>query len=181
MLKYYFLIVIEAAPQIDEHEQNLKIIKSNVKVFGGAVASNQSQAHVDKRPKKENEQAFNYERKQDIDYEKYGYSKPDKIKSGHLTLRNFDELINEFKQAKKETSSSNDVELIHVNLANKYNLDPAQSKVLIEYYKPFYVLGSDKKKQANEEGHAPIGSIFPNLTNKTVPISDKTTNENKNV
>ena len=110
--------------------------------------------------------------KHDIDYEKYGYPKPDKIKPGHLTLRSFDELLNEFKQAKSEATSSNEIELIHVNLIKKFNVDREDLKLLIEYYKPFYVLDSKNKKQ-----EVPVESLFPNL-NKTVSIEDKTSSKN---
>ena len=40
------------------------------------------------------------EKEAKIHYEKYGYRKPDKIPAGKLTLRQFDELLSEYKKDK---------------------------------------------------------------------------------
>jgi len=121
---------------------------------------------IDKRPKKENETNFISERKYDIDYDKYGYSKPDKIKPGQITLRKFDEMINEYKQAKKVSKSSDSVDLIEESLSKKYEMDKATLKILIKYYKPFnIVVGGEKAEKL------PIDTIFPNV-NKLEEKSD---------
>ena len=151
---------------MEEKEINKKVINSHVKVYGGGVLKHASEI-VDKRPKKENEMNFSTERNYDIDYEKYGYTKPDKIKPGHFTLRQFDEMINEFKQAKRVATSPDNIELIEESLSKKYNLDKSTLKILTHYYKPFDVVGSKEKVE-----QTPIGKIFPNV-NKDEAVIDK--------
>jgi len=126
---------------------------------------------VDKRPKKENENAFISEKKYDIDYDKYGYTKPDKIKPGHFTLRSFDEMVNEYKQARKVSKISDNVDLIEESLSKKYEIDKATLKILVHYYKPFSVVAGGKKA----EQMPPIDQIFPNV-NK---LEAKNNNEEK--
>ncbi len=136
-----------------------------MKVFGGGQVRTAADV-IDKRPRKENETNFISERKYDIDYDKYGYSKPDKIKPGQITLRKFDEMINEYKQAKKVSKSSDSVDLIEESLSKKYEMDKATLKILIKYYKPFnIVVGGEKAEKL------PIDTIFPNV-NKLEEKSD---------
>ncbi len=97
----------------------------------------------------------------DVDYEKYGYRKPEKIASGKLTLRQFDELLNEFKKDKSQKNFD--------DLTKKYKVMPETLKLLIEYYKPFNrILNKNEKNNSDV-----IENIFPNL------IGSTSTDENK--
>lgn len=138
-----------------------------MKVFGGGGQNKINS--VDKRPRKENEMKHISERKYDIDYDKYGYAKPDKIKPGQFTLRQFDEMINEYKQAKKVSNSSDNVDAIEEALGKKYQLDKATLKNLIHYYKPFNVINNNQKAKQMP----PIDEIFPNVKNLEANISEK--------
>ena len=153
----------EMAPNIDEKRLNEKVIKSNI--FADSLTGTaKHQVSSDKRPKKENE--INYgDLKYDVDYQKYGYIKPDRIKTGNLSLRQFDELVNEFKQNKTNTKN---VEELKDNLAKKYNISKESFNHLIEFYKPFKVITNTTKspsKNQNEQNQAAniLGSIFPNV------------------
>lgn len=110
---------------------------------------------MDKRPKKENEiDRFFGERKYDADFDKYGYTKPDKIKAGNLTLRQFDEMINEYRSNKSTDTIK--------NLTKRYNLDSTNVHILLEYYKPLYRINKNKEKAP--ENDALIDNVFPNVT-----------------
>jgi hypothetical protein len=133
----------------------------HVKVYSKGDNPLPSNQNVDKRPKKENEYRTMMNMEPDVDYEKYGYRKPEKIASGKLTLRQFDELLNEFKKDKSQKNFD--------DLTKKYKVMPETLKLLIEYYKPFNrILNKNEKNNSDV-----IENIFPNL------IGSTSTDENK--
>jgi hypothetical protein len=89
-----------------------------------------------------------------------------KIKAGHLTLRQFDEILNERKKDKSEVGLK--------NLGSKYNIDPAVLSVLVHFYKPFNRIvqkSNDDSSVKEAKLNSPEISVFPNLiaddSNKT--------------
>jgi hypothetical protein len=107
----------------------------------------------DKRPKKENEVDFLSEAlKGDVDFNVYGYIKPEKIRQGHLTLRTFDEILSHYKENKSIDTLN--------NLAKKHNLNTNDLHILLEYFKPLSVVQKDRKK--NDDG-VDLIEVFPNL------------------
>ena len=108
--------------------------------------------NVDKRPKKENEYRSMMNSEPDVDYEKYGYRKPDKIPAGKLTLRQFDELLSEYKKDKSQKNLN--------DLSAKYKVMPENLNLLIEYYKPFNRIL--KKNEKSNDANV-IETVFPNL------------------
>jgi hypothetical protein len=113
----------------------------------------------DKRPRKENESFYApLERKIDVDFEKYGYPCPEKIRPGHLSLRQFDEFLNSYKENKS-------VDLIN-QFAAKNNVTSTNLHILLEYYKPFSKIETKKAANLNkpkEIAADPVKQIFPNL------------------
>lgn len=108
----------------------------------------------DKRPKKINEIVSMFgEKKYDLDWEKYGYTKPEKIRPGNITLRQFDEMINEYRANKSAETIK--------KLSQTYNLDTTNLHILLEYYKPLYRI--NKSKEAAEQNDTIIGNVFPNV------------------
>lgn len=137
-----------------EHLEHLK----KVKVF--SKGDNYLESNVEEKrpkPKKENEQFSMSSLEYDVDYEKYGYRKPEKIKLGNLTLRQFDEMLNEYKKEK----SSKDLEYF----SQKYNkVKPENVRVLVEYFKPFSRFEQgDGKNNKNETIASAVQDVFPNL------------------
>ncbi len=123
----------------------------------------------DRRPKKENE-LIGIQRDYDVDLDKYGYTKPEKIKHGNLTLRQFDELLYDYLENKHTPK-------IVENLSQKYNVDSANILTLLEFYKPFYRMDRPSKtgnkgnqEQLNEnEGSQNIEKVFPNVKKVAKP------------
>ena len=150
------------APNLDEQKLNQKVIKSHI--FADSMTGTaKHQVSGDKRPKKENE--MNYNIKYDVDFQKYGYIKPERVKNGNLTLRQFDELVNEFKQNKPK---SKNIQELKDGLAKKYNISIENLNYLIDFYKPFKVITNTtvaaSKNQSEPNVAANIlGSTFPNL------------------
>lgn len=108
-----------------------------------SVVTSKRETVVDKRPKKENELAFAAQRREfDVDLDNYGYAKPDRIKTGNLTLRQFDELANEFKRDKQEKTPAESL----TALAAQHNLDREHLTHMLDYFKPFTRVVADTKK-----------------------------------
>lgn len=130
-------------------------LSKGIKISGHGPEHQEELLPFDKRPRKENETSYS-ERKFDVDYEKYGYNCPTKIKAGNLTLRQFDEFINQYKEKKS-------IDFIN-EFAAKHKVEVTNLHMMLEYYKPFSKLGS---KQTNENKQLETGSsateIFPNL------------------
>ena len=126
------------------------------------LASDSAPKHMpDKRPSKEREEArwlgLNPDqRKRDVDYEKYGYAQPQKIRAGCLSLRQFDEFLIEIK------SSGTPDEVIR-RRADESKIDTAELRTLLEYYKPLYRVDKNQPDEASQE-HAPIiEQVFTNV------------------
>ncbi len=135
----------------------------HVKVYSKGDNILSGNENVDKRPKKENEYNTMVNTELDVDYEKYGYRKPEKVPSGKLTLRQFDELLSEYKKDKSQKNFD--------DLTVKYKVMPETLKLLIEYYKPFNRIV--KKNENNNNNANLIENTFPNLIGAT------STSENK--
>lgn len=132
----------------------LKSVGQNTQLDG----LNPQSKKPDLRPKKENEiDWFNIDRKQlDPEFEKYGYVRPEKIKPGHITLRMFDELINEYKANKSAEGIK--------ALATKYGINETDVHILIERYRPFSIKFAPGPSDGSKQEPAPaIGQVFPNL------------------
>jgi hypothetical protein len=113
---------------------------------------------VDKRPRKENEtDMYSESYKPDEDMRMYGYTTPEKVRTGHLTLRQFDELLKEYK----ESGGSADVIQAAVK---RLKLKTEDVYVLLDYYKTFTVISKDTTKTGND---SEIFSIFPNTGSKS--------------
>ena len=141
---------------------------------------------MDLRPKKENEDWYKQDEKKsggevDIDYEMFGYRRAERIKPGHLSLRQFDELLNDYneqtiKSNNKDSSSSHSSsksssDLIK-KLAAKYGngLNETDVYILLQNYKTFQVRklkSSSSSAAANNSGvdasKQIVGNVFPNL------------------
>ncbi|CAF0904267.1 unnamed protein product [Brachionus calyciflorus] len=142
--QHIFKQIEESAPNVDEKLENKLLVEKskNVKIYTGErveILNNK-----DKRPKKENE-ILMAERFKNIDFEKYGYSKPDKIRHGFLTLRQFDEAVNKYMVTK---SIDEFKDLIENNDLNKNDIH-----ILIEYYKPFYKISRNNTKTTDEKSY----------------------------
>lgn len=87
---------------------------------------------ADKRPRKENELIQFFENKPEHEFLTYGYHVPNKIEAGHLTLKQFDELI-------KQINPDQDHKKIE-NFCQKNKLNFDDVKILLNYFKPFYKL-----------------------------------------
>ena len=113
----------------------------------------------DLRPKKENEvDWFNIDRKKiDPEFEKYGYVRPEKVKPGHVTLKMFDELINEYK-----ANSDKSAEAIKA-LASKYGLNETDVHILVDRYRPFSIKFASGPSNAPKEQVPAVDQVFPNL------------------
>lgn len=125
-----FKKIEQSSPDIDELSQNKLVVEKSKDVKVYISEKIEIKTDKDKRPKKENE--LFTESLRNIDYEKYGYIKPDKIKHGCFTLRQFDETINKYAVSKSMDEFS--------ELITKNGLDKESIPILIEYYKPFYKL-----------------------------------------
>lgn len=89
--------------------------------------------HGDTRPSKEREEARWLGLEQgnvDVEFEKYGYVRPAKIKPGHLTLKQFDEMLLEYK-AKKSPE-------VVDKYAAELKIEKSDILILLEYFKPLY-------------------------------------------
>ena len=135
---------------IIEKSKSININAEKVKVTDKRVLSDQ----VDKRPKKENESRLNNESGVDIDFRVYGYSKPDKIQRGHLTLRQFDEFINEYR----DKSTSETIK----NASTKLFISEEDLQTMIQFYKPLYVLNKNSPKDG-KENDLELTEAFPNM------------------
>ena len=118
----------------------------------------EAQVARDKLPKKENEMGYDgSDVKLDADFEKYGYYTPVKVRSGHVTLRQFDEFLAAYKQSKS------------ADLITKFSAESKLTKtdvlLLLEYYKPFFKIEVSNKGQTGAK--LPIDSslkeIIPSL------------------
>lgn len=156
----------EKAPQFDEFEVNKKLVESsrNIKITGKGPEHQEELLAVDKRPRKENEMSFasGTETKLDVDFEKYGYVSPAKIRPGFLTLRQFDELANQYKHNKS-------IEFLN-QFAVKHNVDVTNLHILLEYYKPFVRLNTRENNKDAQQTPKQINAsedaakqLFPNL------------------
>ena len=97
----------------------------------------------------------------DVDYQNYGYVCPEKMKPGTITLRQFDEFINEFKEKKS-------IDLVN-ETSSKYGIISANIYVLTEFYKPFVKLQPKESsnptinKQRMITDESKIQKVFPNI------------------
>ena len=96
------------------------------------------------------------QRKVDVDFEKYGYSSPEKIRSGYLSLRQFDEMLNEIKM------SSTPVNVLEKR-AQESNINKDDLLVLLEYYKPLYRKSKGKDAQDADQAEVKIDQVFTNV------------------
>lgn len=158
-IAYLFNKPVESSPNVDDKEVNKKLVErsKNIKVVGKDVSASSPREMGDKRPSKEKEMArwaglSSEATKIDIDYQKYGYSRPDKIRPGQLTLRQFDEMINEYR-AKNASMDVID------RCAQEFKIDKNELIILIEYYKPLYRV--DKSEPVQEA--IGVDKIFPNI------------------
>lgn len=138
-----FKKIEQSAPDVDEVMENKLVVEKSkdVKVFLNERIEIKNDK--DRRPKKENE--FFTETLRNLDYEKYGYVKPEKIKHGFMTLRQFDETINKYAITKSMEEFN---ELINNNSIEKDHIP-----ILIEYYKPFYKLNPNKTNSKGEKNY----------------------------
>ena len=118
----------------------------------------------DKRPSKEREEARRLgldqtEKKFDIDFEKYGYARPEKIRSGHMSLRQFDEFLDEYK--------SNKTSEVISRRADEFKIDKAEIGKLLEYFKPLYQVSANKppadKVDADPNAPPHFQQVFSNV------------------
>lgn len=118
----------------------------------------------DKRPSKEREEARRLgldptEKKFEVDFEKYGYARPEKIRPGHLSLRQFDEFLDEYK--------SNKTPEVISRRADEYKIDKAEMGKLLEYFKPLYQVSANKpptdKVDADANASPQFEQVFSNV------------------
>ncbi len=103
----------------------------------------------------------NNEARFDPIFEKYGYVTPTKIRAGHLTLKQFDEFINEHKKTKSLDFINQFAETSKLNVTDLH--------ILVEYYKPFLKIDktsssnnkTESTKQLNAESD--VNNVFPNI------------------
>ena len=131
----------QSSPNIDEQMENKLIVEKSKDVKVYINDRIEIKNNKDKRPKKENE--YFTETLRDPEYEKYGYVKPEKIKPGYLTLRQFDEAITRYAVSK----SINEFD----DLIKNNDLDKDIIPILIEYYKPFYKLNPKQPSSAEKK------------------------------
>lgn len=143
----------ESAPNVNEKEVNEAMVERSKKVTVHAKGGETEKEIPDKRPKKENEMLNWYDdtRKKDIDFVNYGYMKPDKIRPGHLTLRQFDQILNDY-QSNKNAQTLN-------NFAAANSLDVNNLNTLVQYFKPLFRIDKENSK----EKETALNEIFPNL------------------
>lgn len=148
---------------MNEQQQNMQMVERSKQMKIGRkddvadeFAKMQKDKISDKLPKKENESWYRNERKHDIDFEKYGYYKPEKIKPGHLTLRQLDEILNEYKLNK----SSQFIEKSAENL----KIDKINIELLFKYYKPLFMQNKNSQTGSKDgKENFKIDDVFPNL------------------
>lgn len=153
----------ESFPNTDDHDLNRLVEERSkqIKVMSKDI-SKSSPAHemLDKRPSKEREEAWlnlEHEGKKNTDYDKYGYVRPDKIRPGHLTLRQFDELLIEIKEKRDSR------EQIIDRCVSKFQVDKTDLATLIDFYKPLYQMNKPKSEGENTPDFARVDTVFPNL------------------
>ena len=101
--------------------------------------------------------------KLDPEFEKYGYKCPSKIRPGCLSLRQFDEFVNQYKQNKS-------IEFIN-QFAAEHKVDVTNLHILLEFYKPFVRLNTQEANSSKTESKQTpkqiesdsVNQIFPNL------------------
>jgi hypothetical protein len=110
---------------------------------------------VDKRPKKEREVDIYSESYQlDEELRMYGYSKPERIQAGRLTLRQFDDLLKQY--AEKSTPETITAAVQQLNVKQE------DIHTMLKYYKTFAVINKATKKDTEPE----IANVFPNINEK---------------
>ena len=150
------------AKGISDLESNQNVLKSleKVKVYSkGDKNLATSNKAFDKRPKKENENSWMGEIKLDEVYDKYGYIEPNKLKTGQISLKKFDEFLNEYKKEKS---------IDYINkFAEQNRMDVTTLHVFLEHYKPFMKIdGRGKGAAENQPDPLKLDNVFPNLKTK---------------
>jgi hypothetical protein len=153
----------ESIKDVDEKPINTTIEErlKSIKITKHDVSTSSPRELGDKRPSKEREMArwmglSPEQRKVDVDFEKYGYSSPEKIRSGYLSLRQFDEMLNEIKM------SSTPVSVLEKR-AQESKISKDDLIVLLEYYKPLYRKSKGKGAQDADQTEVKIDQVFTNV------------------
>ena len=139
----------------------LNLLKK-VKVFSHGEENLSQNKAFEKRPRKENEETiFINQKKYDLVFDKYGYVQPEKIKPGHISLMQIDELINKYKKNKS-------VDFIQ-EFAEKNRIPVTDIYLMIEYYKPFLKFDSNSRNELKQgsnivdSSQSDLKNIFPNI------------------
>lgn len=149
----------ESAPNVqDKRVDDLVIERSRVLQVKSNNPADDKHLSGDKRPKKENEIDFYNlnDARIDPDLRVYGYSRPEKIRSGCMTLRQMDEIITAYNEQNPTADALN-------KESSRLGVSVDDLHVLLNYYKPLFVIN----KGSNKQEELQVGQAFPNMQKLT--------------